>query len=375
MNQSAKILYLDDEPSNLKTFEYTFDDIYEIHTFTSSTDALHYLENNTDTAVIISDQKMPGMSGIEFLERTIDIIPDASRILLTAYTEREDLLEAINTGRVYSYIVKPWEESDVKKIINDAATKYFLLSENKRLIIELKHKIDELNSAQDQLIRQENQVIIGSLSAGLSHEIKNLLNPITLLSVMRKKLTDKQDQEFIDIILNSRDHIVSLIDEIRGFARNEQSEYTFSIHSLESVISEAVKLASMDPDVRGISIEQLAEKNLKVKINKNKIIQVFLNIIRNAAHAIKEKNRGLIKITASKDAEYIKISFKDNGSGIPEEILKKIWIPFYTTKGENGTGIGLDISRRIIENHGGSISCSSKENMGSEFIITLKPEE
>ena len=366
--EELKILYIDDELMNLKAFELSFKKKYTILTASCAEEAFDILNKHGEIPVIVTDQKMPGMTGIEFLEKTIEKYPDSVRILLTAYTDPEDFLNAINMGKVYSYIVKPWTNLEVDKVISGAFERYFLKKENVRLISELKNKINELEQTQEKLIEQEKKAVVGTIAAGLYHEIKNLLGPIEIL----KLIEDDQYQEFIHYILDSRDRIINLIDEIRALAKDKEIEYTYNNHNIKDIIEETVNLIMLDPQHRNLKIIKEYNHNKECKIDKNKIIQVFINLIKNANHAIEDKKDGFIKIVTSHiDDIKIKIEIIDNGTGIDSEKLDNIWEPFFTTKGATGTGLGLFISKKIINKHNGEIVVTSESNRGTNFSIIL----
>ena len=367
----AKILYVDDEVINLKSFELSFEDEYTVLTSSNPIKAIEILKNENEISIIITDQRMSGMSGTDFLEHCIELYPDSVRILLSAYTDKEDMLNAINTGKVYNYIVKPWTEADVREILSKALEKYYLVKENKRLVEELKQKIQLLETTQEKLIQQEKKSIVIDLSRGLYHEIKNQLNPISMLELLKHEVSDDSKQ-FIDYIIDSKDRIIGLIDEVRYLVKGEDVNYEIQEMNIAEVINEAVILYKMNNENNRESIELDLKYSGMAKLNKNKIIQVLLNLINNAQYAISNQKKGKIVIKTEQENNFVKIYIIDNGSGIEQEKLDKIWDPFYTTKGILGTGIGLDICKRIITGHNGTISCQSELEVGSTFMFTLE---
>ncbi len=132
-----KLLYVDDEGNNLTALKATYRREFEVHTANSATDGLKLLEEHP-IEVIISDQRMPNMTGVEFFELVKEKYPDTIRILLTAYADIEAVIDAINRGQVYRYVTKPWDENDLRMIVTNAFEIYSLRKENKRLMEELK---------------------------------------------------------------------------------------------------------------------------------------------------------------------------------------------------------------------------------------------
>jgi len=127
--EKLKLLIVDDEPDNLDLLYRTFRRDFQVLRADSGTRALEMLENAGEVAVIISDQRMPEMKGTEFLSQTVSQFPNTIRIILTGFTDVEDLVEAINSGQVYKYITKPWDPDELKNVVHNAAETYKLLSE------------------------------------------------------------------------------------------------------------------------------------------------------------------------------------------------------------------------------------------------------
>ena len=134
------VLYVDDEINNLNSFKAAFRRDFEIYTASSAREGRKILDAH-EIGVIITDQRMPGMTGIEFLESIIPIYPDTIRILLTGFSDINAVMDAINRGQVYKYLVKPWQNDELKMYIENALEIYNLRKENK----ELSHKLELAN--------------------------------------------------------------------------------------------------------------------------------------------------------------------------------------------------------------------------------------
>jgi two-component system response regulator HupR/HoxA len=168
------LLLVDDEPANLQKLQRTFVDAYTVHAARSGEEALEILRREPVDA-IITDQKMPNMTGIEFLEISQTISPDLVRIVLTGFTDVEDLIAAINTGKVHKYITKPWEPEDLRLTLRDALEKMELVRENERLAAELQKANEKLRTENTILRREvEAQVFPKDIIYG-SPEMENIL--------------------------------------------------------------------------------------------------------------------------------------------------------------------------------------------------------
>jgi signal transduction histidine kinase len=280
------------------------------------------------------------------------------------------------------------KECEGEHIINDYSGG-LPLSENILDITEQKVKrIKELKNGfsnevkvlEEKLIQAEKLATIGQLSAGFAHEVNNILCSIGgyaqfVQQKISKKYTSEMDdiREDIEIIINQSERANKLIQNLLGVSRNNQSEESFI--NISSLVDQVLSFLNYKLSNLNIEIIREYEPNLpELFIDPNKLEQVFLNLIVNACHAMPKG--GKIKITTKSvnywGEGYVKIDLTDTGCGIPEENLKKIFDPFFTTKEKGvGTGLGLFICRRIIENYQGSVELTSKVGEGSTFTIKL----
>jgi len=144
--EKLKILYVDDEKVNLINFSIAFKRYFTIFTADSGPAALKIFENTPDIAIVVADQRMPSMTGVELLRIIREREPDVVRIILTAYTDVADILDSINKGKIYHYIIKPWDEAELLQLLHKAGEMYQLTRENKRLLKELNEKNQQLES-------------------------------------------------------------------------------------------------------------------------------------------------------------------------------------------------------------------------------------
>lgn len=140
--EKFNVLYVDDEENNLISFRAAFRRNYNIFTATSAAEGIRLLHQHT-IPIIITDQRMPQMTGVQFLEKIIPEYPDTIRMILTGFSDIEAIIQAINTGRVFRYITKPWDENELKMTIDNAISLYRLQERNKTLIAELSQKVQE----------------------------------------------------------------------------------------------------------------------------------------------------------------------------------------------------------------------------------------
>ena len=244
-----------------------------------------------------------------------------------------------------------------------------LISEQKKQYELLQQAYQELKQAQETIIKQEKFATIGQFASGISHEIKNQLVVLMAVDFIRKLSPDnKKILQYTDYILEARNRIISLLDEIRDFSKSKEYEKTKA--DLLPLIDKTVKLCRFDNDLKKMTLkyEQPNFDKALCIINEDKIQQVLINLIRNAAHASKPKS--IIEVLLNEDENIWIISIKDEGCGIPPENQEKVWQPFFTTK-SSGTGLGLDICKKIILNHNGEIYFETEVDKGTTFFIKL----
>ncbi len=169
-----KLLYVDDEEINLSNFAITFRDDFEVFTALSGAAALDCFAANREIAIVIADHRMEAMSGVELLEKIYEQAPDTIRIILTAYIDSDDIIDAINRGRVFRYILKPWKVPDLRLTLEQAKAQYLLVEQNKLLLRELAaaNAALEKNRAELEDRVQERTAALATSNAALSVEIE-----------------------------------------------------------------------------------------------------------------------------------------------------------------------------------------------------------
>ncbi len=236
--------------------------------------------------------------------------------------------------------------------------------------------VTELTNVTNQLHLNDKLTMVGTLAAGVAHEINN---PIAWvrgnLSYIKKnaaRLEAIKLEELIDESIEGVDRIIDIVRNLKGFSRNNDDE--LALIDVHRVIDLAIKIASSEIKSHAHLEKNYAENLPQVKANSGKLQQVFLNLIMNAIQAMKKEamQNNILRITTAQEANKIRIDISDTGSGIKSEDLPKIFDPFYTTKKQDqGSGIGLSISHEIIKNHGGEITVKSMVGQGTTFSVYL----
>ncbi|RJP20427.1 MAG: hybrid sensor histidine kinase/response regulator [Candidatus Omnitrophota bacterium] len=355
MSLHHTILCVDDEQHNLDALYRTLRKEYTVVTALNGEQGLQLLEENR-ISLIISDQRMPGMTGVEFLEKSLHNHPDIIRIILTGFTDVEDLIGAINTGRVYRYITKPWDPNDLKVTVKRAIESLELSLENRRLF--------------EDVIRLEKLATIGQVASGIAHEVRNQLSVLMGIQLIQSQFPKNElIAQVAEQMLSARNRILSILDEIKAFGRQEIQTIQKEVIAAGDLLDHTVTIVSLDPDCKKIQFDIKVDPCPPIPCDRKRIIQVLINLIRNGAHAM--NGEGTMNLTAAHQKGNVQIKVQDFGCGIPEDQIDKIWDPFFTTKGEKGTGLGLEISKRISQAHHGRLRCTSEVGKGTTFILEL----
>lgn len=232
-----------------------------------------------------------------------------------------------------------------------------------------------LSDAQRQIYQQDRLASLGRLAAGVAHELNNPMTGILTFSSMLlgKQDQDKETHSDLEVIVRETKRCREIVKSLLDFSR--QTPSSMIPLDLNEVIRQALRILENQFALGKITLKQdLAVDLGKVSGNLGRLEQVFINLLVNALDALPETGGEITLATAGRNVDghnWIEATVRDNGSGIREKDLNKIFEPFFSTKGQKGTGLGLSVVWGIIEQHGGTISVDSKQGAGSAFTIRL----
>lgn len=289
-------------------------------------------------------------------ERVIGVIEVETTATINGFTENDLDLMTVVAGMVGAAL----ENLD-------------LAEQRERTIKELEQAQQKLLEAQDRLVRSEQMAAVGRVASGIAHEVKNHLAPLMLADMLRRDYPDDQDiQESAELMLEAQRRILGLVDEIRRFASGNKAEIEMGLDDLAQVAGNVIRFVRCDARVR--AVELVADAPVVAEFDANRLRQVLINLIRNAVDAA-DPVAGVVTVRVLRDGENAVVEVQDNGRGIPAEVAARIYEPFFTTKGEHGLGLGLDISRSIVQAHGGTLEHEPAPGGGTIFRVTLPVEQ
>ena len=321
--------------------------------------------------VVVLDVKMPGMSGIEVLRNITDKYPKTEVILLTGHATASDGVEGIKSG-AFDYLMKPIE---LEHLFNKICQAYEKIQ---RLDAEQK-EAQYRKQMEQQMIVTERLASLGTLSAGVAHEINNPLAIIRESAGWMRQLFARDElkniprhEDFakaLDKVEKSVERASRITHQLLGFVGKSESAVVEV--NLTELAEEALQLITHEVQNRDIQIVRQMEPSLDpIWSDAYQIRQVLLNLLTNAIHAVNSEGTITIAVEDIGDSQAVTVS--DTGHGIARENLDKIFEPFFSTKPPGqGTGLGLFVSRGIIEKLGGTLEVASKIGQGTRFSIRL----
>ena len=378
----AQLLIIDDDPGMCSTLSDILEDAgYEVRDYGGGKEALDWLKKNPFDVVIV-DIKLPDMDGMKLLEQIRLINPESAVIMMTGYASVETAVEAMKEG-AYAYVAKPFNVDEVKAIIKKAIRSIRLALENKRLIDDLQWSNIELARANQRL--EELDRMKSEFLANMSHELRTPLNSVIgfselILDGLAGDINQKQ-KRFLNNIRTSGKTLLQLIDDILDLSKIEAGKMEFHPEELDlnSVIQSAKEIVLPLAKEKKMRFEiEVGEVLPKVIADRKKVEQILFNLVGNAIKFTPEG--GSIKISVREEKEESQISVSDTGIGIKEEDLETIFESFRqldssVTKKYKGAGLGLAITKRLVQMHNGRIWVESKLGEGTKFTFTLPKRE
>lgn len=371
---SCHVLFVDDEPENLVVFEAACQDRFSILTAGSARDALEVLRTH-EVAVLIADQRMPGTTGLELLERAQAEYPRTVRMLITAYSDLATAINAINRGRVRRYLCKPWDPDELCATLAEG--------------IDFYQMTGKLCALERRLRETERVYALGVISAGLARELRKPASSLResvarareLVRVVKGSLTsDSANAPLLKARLEAAEEELNetqvcatrLLDVVRG-VEIPTGQAEESTADLSEVLRLSLRL--LQSEIRAsTSLELDVRPTPPVAGSAAQLGQVVINLLVNALHAVsgEARERRKLVIRIAHEAPWVKLEVADTGPGIAPELLAQVFDLFSHSDRPTGAGLGLAISKSIIEQIGGSIEAANRPEGGTVFRVRLR---
>ena len=371
------VLLVDDEASlRLTMGEFLKRAGYTVFTAADYDSAAVYRPEDLDVAVI--DINLPGKSGVQLLQKLCSAEIYLTVIMITGEPNLSVMPEILRAG-AYDFIAKPIVKDVLLKAVARAAEKKRLTDEKRRLEQEIKRhaeelearvaeRTDELVETHQRLVNQERIAALGRAAAQVAHEVKNPLAGLLLYSLHLKRKSDNftEGQTYlVNKIIETINHLNSRVEQILGFARPVNLDLRAG--NLQDIVKDLLGLLQPQLTAKKIAVRLSMDAAYAV-VDESSIRGALMNLILNAIEAMPEG--GVLSIASELTDRALRLEITDTGPGIGAEDEQKIFEPFYSTKAE-GLGLGMPYAKKIIEQHGGTISLNSRPGEGTTIRITL----
>ncbi len=370
-----KVLVIDDEMGPRESLRMLLKPSYQVHTADSVERGLQLLSENKPDAIVM-DIRMPGVTGIEGLRRIRQIDPHLSVVMLTGFGALETAKEALRLG-ANDYISKPFDAREMREVISRNVERTRLHRTSESAASEIK----ELNNRLlQELAQKERLASLGQASAEFVHDIGN---PLTIVwgyvQLLAKKLEESDSAEKPNGGSSNKE--LEIIEQNVRLCRDLLTMW----QSYGSVEAAPPRLISVSNIVREVvaSVGAMAKESpveLKCDVTDDpcsltgeavQITRAIQNVIINAIQASAE-SKGTVEVNCIRKDFYVDVRVADTGHGISVEQISKIFDPYFTTKqGKSGTGLGLYITKKVVEDHSGSIKVDSTPAVGTAITIRL----
>ena len=356
IDKKPRILYVDDDSRQLSAFKAAFRRDYEIYLAQSVAEGKEVL-GLEDIDIILTDQRMPGETGVEFLESIANGYPDLIKILITGYTDLKDAVNAINRGHIYGYLNKPWDEDELKITIKNA---FEICCARK----ELKQQHAELQKTNTELEK---------FVYSASHDLRAPLLSIKGIINFAKSKVASGDQEYLLMIERSINRLDTFVENIINYYQNAKLEIVPVPVNLQKMVLDTWIGFDFLQNKSKITFHCNCPEHSLFKTDEFRIQVLLNNLLLNAIkYQSQTRTDQMVSVDIRFDGDNAVIRVADNGIGIEDEHMDKIFLMFYrATQEKPGSGLGLYIVKEAVEKIGGTISVVSVMGEGSAFTVTI----
>lgn len=369
-----QVLVIDDEIGPRESLRMLLKPSYQVLTADSVERGLQLLTEKKPDAIVM-DIRMPGMTGIEGLRRIRQIDPHLSVIMLTGFGALETAKEALRLG-ANDYISKPFDAREMQEVISRNVERTRLHRTSESAASEIK----ELNNRLlQELAQKERLASLGQASAEFVHDIGN---PLTIVwgyvQLLAKKLEDSGRADDPSAVGSNELEIIEqnvrlcrdLLTMWQSYGSADAAPH--QMVSISDIVREVVESVGAMAKENGVQVRwHLTEQNSVLNGDPVQITRAIQNVIINAIQASTE-SKGRVEVSCIRRDFYVDVRIADTGHGIQPDQIAKIFDPYFTTKqGKSGTGLGLYITKKVVEDHGGSIKVDSTPGAGTTITIRL----
>jgi signal transduction histidine kinase len=372
-HHNTLILLVDDEPGLRKVLGIALTDLgYQVIMAPDGKEALRLFEFRLPP-IVLSDVKMPGMSGIELLRAIKRFRPETEVIMITGHGDMDLAIRSLKFEAT-DFITKPIRDDALEIALKRAHERIALRDQLRQYTENLEQLVAEKTR---KLLDAERMAAVGQTVAGISHSIKNIAGGLTGGAFVVEKGFELDDPRYLRqgwrMVRGNVEKIARLSLDLLNYTRS--AKINIQKCDPNGPAREVVELMQPRAEEEGVALNIQLDKNLKpLYCDPDAVHLALLNLVTNALDACCEGGGGgpSVSLTSSRPPGWgVEYRVCDTGCGMDDNTREKLFQAFFTTKGSRGTGIGLMMTLNVIEKHGGTITVRSKEGTGSEFIIRL----
>jgi two-component system, probable response regulator PhcQ len=382
--RNCAILYVDDEEMSLKYFARAFGNKFRVLSAANAAEGYRLLEQHrNEIGLLMTDQRMPGEKGVQFLERARQLHPRAIRILTTAYSDLDVAIEAVNSGAIYKYVTKPWDIPQLEVTLR-RALEFFIVQRERDLL--LKEKL----SALERMLITDRVLSLGILAARLGYYVRNSLVAVrTFLDLAPEKLLEEKVdaeqmrnpnfwKEFYEQAQGQIRRITGLLNDLVIATEKSDSPILQELH-LDQTVARCVEKLKGSLMENGITVVNKIPPGLPpLMVEWEKFQRLFDLLIKDEIMSLPPGSHIFLNahLCSGEDQE-VEIQVRDDGPGLPREALRSVFDPFFLRIGNHQEfGINLMACYFIVYHHGGRIEVQNLEGQGVTFTLTfpLRPK-
>jgi signal transduction histidine kinase len=371
-HRAYPILYVDDEPQNLFTFRYALEDQFTVLTARSGQEAVRLLEREP-IAVLMCDQRMPEMTGIEVCRRAREIKPDVVRIIVTAYSDMQVAIDAINQGQVLRYLTKPWRNDELVDVLRTA--------------IELVRMRQTVHEMQVRMLRGGHPPVFEAILRQIAQELQS---PVGALEMGAEHMGDLLEAGLMS--WESTERAKQLVEHAQESQRDSMRPL-YELRAITDKLARGQRLAPL-PESTGCDAARVARATARilgtvldsrvrfalvlngaptVRMDPAELGQALVHLIMNASQALEstpESNTPAVTLEVNEVPSGAEIIVADNGPGLAGDQIERVFDPYYTTR-KGSAGLGLAVVKHLVSQAGGTVWVEGHPGAGARFVLRL----
>jgi two-component system NtrC family sensor kinase len=367
------ILYVDDESANRVVIKHNLGKEFSL-LLADSADAAIEILSSQFVAVLLADQRMPRVTGVELAAQTRERWPEVVRVILTAYSDLEATIDAINRAHVNRFIKKPWTPAELAAVMKESIQTFH----NARLIKQL----------QERLVQLDRISSIAIMSSAIAHDLRQ---PLAFVEPTLEMARDdaRQLRAFAVHLPPSAVRTVErlnacLADATMGLEKLKIMTHTLmtSIRTeevprgqldLREVVKNAASLTRGTVNLVGYLRIDLPDRAVVVHASEGRLLQLMVNLLLNASQSLDEEHKlqNGVEVRLRAVEQHAVLEVLDTGCGIPSDAVEEIFKPLFTTKGAAGSGLGLPICKQVVDELAGSMTVEARSERGTCVRVTL----